>query len=96
MTQPTHRTIESILAAHLQTIEATRAVAAQALTAAAWALYAAAGSVVVLMFVVYAGSAMRTGTAVWPGKYWFTVVPLVVAAVTLHLGAVRIGRPRRG
>ena len=94
MTQPTDHTVESIRAAHLRTVEATRAVAAETLTTVAWALYAAAASVVVLMFVAYAGSAMRTGDADWPGQYWFAVVPLGVAAVTLHLGVARIARPR--
>ena len=93
MTQPTDRTVESIRAAHLQTVEATRAVAAQALTTVARALYAAAATVLALMCVVYVGSAMRTGSADWPGGYWFAVVPLVVAAVTLHLGAAKIARP---
>jgi len=36
---------------------------------------------------------MNTGVAVWPDGYWFAVVPLVVAAVTLHLGAAKIARP---
>jgi len=93
MTQPTDRTFESIRAAHLQTVEATRAVAAQAIIAVARALYAAAATVLVLMCAVFVGSAMRTGSADWPGGYWFAVVPLVVAAVTLHLGAARIARP---
>ena len=93
MTQPTDRTVESIRAAHLQTVEATRAVAAQAITAVARALYAAAAAVLVLMCVVYVGSAMETDTAVWPGEYWFAVVPLVAAAVTLHLGAAKVARP---
>ena len=93
MTQPSDRTVESIRTAHLQTVEATRAVAAQALTTAAWALYAAAAAVVVLRFVVFVSSAMKTGAADWPGEYWFAVVPLAVAAVTLHLGAAKIARP---
>ena len=93
MTQPTDRTVESIRAAHLQTVEATRAVAAQAIIAVARALYAAAATVLVLMCAVFVGSAMNTGTAVWPDGYWFAVVPLVVAAVTLHLGAAKIARP---
>lgn len=92
MTQPTDRTVESIRAAHLQTVDATRAVAAQALKTAAWALYAAAAAVLLLMFVDFVGSAMRTGAADWPSGYWFAVVPLAVAAVTLHVGAVRVAR----
>ena len=92
MTEPRDRTVESIRAAHLRTVDATRAVAAQALTTAAWALYAAAAAVLVLMFVEYAGTAMSTGAADWPDGYWFAVVPLAVAAVTLHVGAARVAR----
>jgi hypothetical protein len=92
MDQPTDRTVESIRAAHLQTVAATRGIAAQALAAVAWALYAAAGSVVVLMFLEYVASGMRTGFADWPGAHWYAVAPLAVAAVTLQVGAARVGQ----
>jgi hypothetical protein len=92
MNQPTDRTVESIRAAHLQTVAATRAVAAQALTTVAWALYAAAAAVLVLMFAEYVASGMRTGVADWPGGHWYAVAPLAVAAVTLQLGAARVGQ----
>ena len=95
MTQPTDHTVESIRAAHLRTVDAIRAVAAQALTTVAWALYAAAAAVLLLMFVDFVGSAMRSGAADWSGGYWFAVVPLAVAAVTLHVGAARVARPPR-
>ena len=92
MTEPTDRTVESIRVAHLRTVDATRAVAAQALTAAAWALYAAAAAVLVLMFVYSVGHAMRTGAEDWPAAGWFAFVPLSVAAVMLHVGAARVAR----
>ena len=93
MTQPADRTVASIRAAHLQTVEATRAIAAQAITTVARALYAAAATVFVLMVLVYVGAAMESGTSDWPGEHWFAVVPLVVAGVTLHLGGARLARP---
>ena len=92
MTEPTDRTVESIRTAHLQTVDATRVVAAQALTTAAWALYAAAAAVLLLMIVDYVGTAMKTGASDWPGGLWFAVGPLAAAAVTLHFGAARLAR----
>lgn len=93
MIQPADRTIESVRAAHLQTVEATRAVAAQILTTAATALYAAAATVFMLMVVIFIRVGVKTGVTDWPGRYWFAVLPLVVAGVTLHLGAHKMGRP---
>jgi len=92
MTQPTHHTVESIRAAHLQNVEATRAVAAQVLVTVAKALYAAAASLFLLVGLVYTVDAMKDGRADWPGGYCFAVVPLVAAGVTLHLGATRVAR----
>lgn len=96
MTPPTDRTVESIRAAHLQTVVATRAVAAQVLAVAAWALYAAAAAVLLLMFVYAVGHAMRTGDEDWPAAGWFAFVPLAVAAVMLHVGAARVARAPAG
>ena len=92
MTQPTHRTVESIRAAHLQTVEATRVVAGQVLLTVAKALYAAAASLFLVVGLVYAVDAMKDGRADWPGTACFEVVPLVAAGVMLHLGAARVAR----
>lgn len=96
MAQPRDRTVESVRAAHFQTIEATRAVAAQVLVLVAGALYAAAVSLFLIVGIVYAADAMKDGSADWPGGACFAGVPLVVAGLVLHLGSGKVaGSPGR-
>ena len=78
---------------HVVQAENTKLVAARVLTGLSLALLGAAAAEGVLMFVLWTYSAVSTGTADFPGGYWFAVVPMLVAAGILHLQS-RALRPR--
>jgi hypothetical protein len=69
---------------HVVQAENTKLVAARVLNGVALALLGAAASEGVLMFVLWVYSAVHTGTADFPGSYWFAVVPMLVGAGILH------------
>jgi hypothetical protein len=70
---------------HVVQAENTKLVAARVLTGFALALLGGAAAEVVLMFVSWVYSAMQAdGSADFPGRYWFTVVPMLVGAAILQ------------
>ena len=74
---------EAILAAHQQTIAEHRRLVAQVLRYLAVVLVAVAGTVFGLMVLAYLASGDSRYDRDWPGRYWFAVLPLLVAAVGL-------------
>jgi hypothetical protein len=78
---------------HVVQAENTKLVAAHVLKGFALALIGAAVSEVLLMFVLWVYSAVHTGSADFPGHYWFAVVPMLVSAGVLHTQG-RALRPR--
>ena len=73
----------AILAAHQQTIAEHRRLVAQVLRYLAVVLVAVAGTVFGLMVLAYLVSGDSRYDRDWPGRYWFAVLPLLVAAVGL-------------
>jgi hypothetical protein len=69
---------------HVVQAENTRLVAARVLNGFALALLGAAASEALLMFVLWVYSAVHTGSADFPGEYWFAVVPMLVGAGVLY------------
>jgi MFS family permease len=67
----------------------TTEVVARALSVMALALALAAGTLFAMVLLVY----LSDDFGGWPGRFWFAIVPLLVAAATLQLGAVRLRDP---
>ena len=81
MTEVNRRTPEAILAAHRQTIAENRRLVAQVLRYLAVVLVSVAGTVFGLMVLAYLASGDSGYDRDWPGRYWFAVLPLLVAAL---------------
>ncbi len=67
----------------------TTEVVAGALSVMALALALAAGTLLAMVLLVY----LSDDFGGWPGRYWFAIVPMLVAAATLQVGAVRLRDP---
>ena len=93
MTEANRRTPEAILAAHRQTIAENRRLVAQVLRYLAVVLVAVAGTVFGLMVLAYLVSGDNRYDRDWPGRYWFAVLPLLVAAVGLKATGDRVKNP---
>jgi hypothetical protein len=93
MTEANRRTPEAILAAHRQTIAENRRLVAQVLRYLAVVLVAVAGTVFGLMVLAYLASGDSKYDRDWPGRYWFAVLPLLVAAVGLKATGEKVKNP---
>lgn len=70
--------------------ERNRKVAGELLLHLAGALYLAALVLLFLMLLLWGETADQTGFADFPGRYCLALFPVLVVAVTLHVGSERI------
>ncbi|QNN53751.1 hypothetical protein [Nocardioides mesophilus] len=94
MAEATRSTPEAILAAHRRAVAENRRLVAQVLRSLGGVLVAVAGTVLALMVLAYWVSGASFYTRDWPGRYWFVVLPLLVAALGLRLTADKVEKVR--